>query len=100
MAFDYATMTAALDEIRARIAADRKGLQQAISKVNMVVTDLSAFTAAYGGLASEIDAYKTANPSSACANILKEDKDLLLADKATLHTTAEAIQTDLSAYTV
>lgn len=97
MALTYAQARMALDEITARIAANRKRLANASDEIAAAEADLASMPAAYAATGGEIDAAAAAAPEDAAWGPAKAQKDKLVAEFLGLKDEATGMKNALAA---
>jgi len=100
MAFNYTKSKAALDTIAQRTDRYRKQIVAMQTQIQDMGNGLNGMPTEYSGLVGEIDAEATASPTDEALQMLKLEKDKLVADFQALLSVVQAIQTDLNAYDV
>lgn len=80
MASTYATQKTALTEIAGRIVQNRQRLARCQQEAVTAESDLGAMVTVYGSIVADIDADLAASPGDTALQVLKADKDKLVAE--------------------
>ena len=100
MATTFSSAKTALDEIAARIQANRNRLSVAQATASVADSDLAAMATAYGTIVTDINTLLTDAPADAAIITLKAEKDLLVTEFQALKTTAASMKSAVDAITV
>ena len=88
MAIVYSQAKTTLDEIAARIEANRKRIANAQALLTAAEADLTAMASAYASFVTDLNTLAAANPSDAAIVTAKAEKDQLVTNFNTLKTEA------------
>lgn len=92
MATTYSARKKALDEIATRIVANAKRLTDARNQAATAEADLTAMTAAYSAIVTDINAAAAASPNDQAFQLQWVEKEKLVAEFNALKTKATAVK--------
>lgn len=91
MAVTFTQAKATLDEIADRSENNRKRLAQARALIATALSDLVTMPTAFGDFIAELDAAAATNPDNEAWQLIKAEKDLMVADFLVLRSEAQSL---------